>query len=96
MGTRDEYVQKMQAKLDEWNAEIDRLVVQSALAEAELKTKYSEEIETLRNKQIEARVKLEALQNASENAWEDMRAGMDMAWGAISEAVNSAVSRFKK
>ena len=70
--------------------------LQSALAEAELKTKYSEEIETLRNKQIEARVKLEALQNASENAWEDMRAGMDMAWGAISEAVNSAVSRFKK
>lgn len=95
MATREEYVRKLQAKLDEWNADIDRLAVKAALAEAELKTQYSEEIEMLRNKQIEARVKLEALQEASEGAWEDMRSGLDIAWDAISEAVSSAKSRFK-
>lgn len=96
MSTREEYVRKMQAKLDEWNAEIDHLAVKAALAEAELKTQYAEEIEALRNKQIEARVKLEALQNSSESAWKDMKSGIDMAWDAISEAVGSAVSRFNK
>ncbi len=95
MGTREEYVRKLQAKLDEWNAEIDRLAVKAALAEAELKTQYSSEIEMLRNKQIEARVKLEALQEASGGAWEDMRSGLDMAWDALSEAISSATSRFK-
>lgn len=95
MATREEYVRKLQAKLDEWNADIDRLAVKAALAEAELKTQYSDEIEMLRNKQIEARVKLEAMQEASENAWEDMRSGLDIAWDAISEAVSSAKSRFK-
>ncbi len=95
MATREEYVRKLQAKLDEWNADIDRLAVKAALAEAELKTQYSDEIEMLRNKQIEARVKLEAMQEASESAWEDMRSGLDIAWDAISEAVSSAKSRFK-
>ena len=95
MATREEYVRKLQAKLDEWNADIDRLAIKAALAEAELKTQYSDEIEMLRNKQIEARVKLEAMQEASESAWEDMRSGLDIAWDAISEAVSSAKSRFK-
>ena len=95
MGTREEYVRKMQAKLEHWNAEIDMLAVKAALAEAEFKTEYSEQIEMLRNKQIEARVKLESLQESSESAWKDMRSGVEMAWDAIGEAVSSAVSRFK-
>ena len=92
---REDYVRKMEAKLEQWNAEIDTLVVKAALAEAELKTEYSEQIEALRNKQIEARVKLEALRDASDEAWKDMRAGIEMAWDSVSEAVNSALSRFK-
>ncbi len=95
MTMREDYVRKMEAKLEQWNAEIDTLVVKAALAEAELKTEYSEQIEALRNKQIEARVKLEALRDASDEAWKDMRAGIEMAWDSVSEAVNSALSRFK-
>ena len=35
------------------------------------------------------------LEQASENAWEDMKLGIEMAVGDISEAINSATSRFK-
>lgn len=95
MTMREDYVRKMEAKLEQWNAEIDTLIVKAALAEAELKTEYNEQIEALRNKQIEARVKLEALRDASDEAWKDMRAGVEMAWDSVGEAINSALSRFK-
>lgn len=95
MTMREDYVRKMEAKLEQWNAEIDTLIVKAALAEAELKTEYNEQIEVLRNKQIEARVKLEALRDASDEAWKDMRAGVEMAWDSVGEAINSALSRFK-
>lgn len=95
MTMREDYVRKMEAKLEQWNAELDTLIVKAALAEAELKTEYNEQIEVLRNKQIEARVKLEALRDASDEAWKDMRAGVEMAWDSVGEAINSALSRFK-
>ena len=95
MTMREDYVRKMEAKLEQWNAEIDTLIVKAALAEAELKTEYNEQIEVLRNKQIEARVKLEALRDTSDEAWKDMRAGVEMAWDSVGEAINSALSRFK-
>ena len=95
MTMREDYVRKMEAKLEQWNAEIDTLIVKAALAEAELKTEYNEQIEALRNKQIEARVKLAALRDASDEAWKDMRAGVEMAWDSVGEAINSALSRFK-
>ena len=36
--TRDAYVQKVKAKLDEWNAEIDRLEAQARQKEADAQT----------------------------------------------------------
>lgn len=38
---RDAYVQKMKAKLDEWNSEIDRIEAKVDQAEAESKIEYS-------------------------------------------------------
>ena len=37
---RDAYVQKLKAKMDEWNAEIDKLAAKADQADAETKIKY--------------------------------------------------------
>lgn len=95
MSTKNEYVAKMHSKLDKWNAEIDKLVVKADAAKAEAGSEYRERIEELRAKRDEAKTKLESLQNAGEGAWEDLKAGVEMAWDAIGEAVDSAVARFK-
>ncbi len=95
MSSRDEYIHKMQVKLEEWNAEIDTLTAKAGEVTAEVKNEYNEQIESLKAKQIATRQKIEELQHAGESAWEDLKLGIDMAWTAMGEAIDSAKSRFK-
>ena len=73
MGSRDEYVRKLQAKLGEWNAEIDALVARAAQVKTGAESEYAEQIAALKAKQAAARVKLEELQHSGESAWEDLK-----------------------
>lgn len=95
MSKRSEYVEKMKTKLDEWNADIDKLEARAKIAEAELKTDYQEQIAVLKRQRDEAKVKLKTLESASDEAWEDIKTGVEMAWSSLNSAVNSALSRFK-
>jgi len=95
MTTKDEFVRKMHAKLDQWNAEIDTLKAKADSAEAEARAEYHKQLETLRSKRDDARHKLNELESSGENAWEDLKAGVELAWESVSEAVRSATSRFK-
>ena len=95
MSTKDEFVRKMHSKLDHWNADIDALSARAAAAEADARVEYQKQIEALRSKRDDARAKLRLLEDASENAWEDMKAGVELAWDVVSESVRSATARFK-
>jgi len=95
MSSKDEYIHRLQAKLEEWNAEIDKLTAKAGKVRADIKNEYSEQIETLRARQATARQKIEELQQAGEGAWEDLKSGIELAWTALGEAIDSARSRFK-
>lgn len=95
MSSKDEYVRKMQEKLAELNADIDKLAAKAGEVSGDLKSEYSEQIAALKVKQAAARLKIEEMQRSSEGAWQDLKAGIDLAWTAIGEAVDSAKSRFK-
>jgi hypothetical protein len=45
--------------------------------------------------QDEATKKLTKLKNASDEAWEDLKAGMESTRGSLGNAMKVAVSRFK-
>jgi uncharacterized coiled-coil DUF342 family protein len=95
MSSRDEYVRKMQAKLEELNADIDKLAARANAVSAELRSEYNEEMAALKAKQAVARQKMEEMQKSGESAWQDLKAGVDLAWTAIGESLDSAKSRFK-
>ena len=59
MTKRDEFVEKMKRRLDEWNAEINRLDEKVQEVKADLKEKYASQIEELRKKGDEIEKKLE-------------------------------------
>jgi len=96
MSTRDDYVRKMHSLLDKGNAEIDVLESKAEEAEAGARDEYRKQIAALRARQDEARAKLASLRDAGEGAWQDLQAGVEMAWEAIGEAIESARARFKK
>lgn len=89
------YEKKLQAQLDEWNAQIDVLKAKADSAEADVQLKYYKQIEELREQQAAAKVKLDELKNAGEDAWEDLKAGVESAWSSLSNSLKSATSRFK-
>ncbi|MGR9046719.1 MAG: hypothetical protein ACU83N_15640 [Gammaproteobacteria bacterium] len=95
MSTNDAYVQRMKAKMDEWNAKLNMLKAQAEGASADTKIKINEQIEKLESRRAEAKMKLKELQNAGEGAWQDLRKGVDEAWDSISNALDDAVKKFK-
>ena len=95
MNNRDEYIHKMQAKLEEWNVEIATLTTKAGEVTTDIKNEYSEQIESLKAKQANARQKIEELQHSGEGAWGDLKTGFELAWASMGEAIDSARSRFK-
>ena len=95
MSNRDLYVEKMKANLDSWNVSIAKLEAQAKLAEAGMKIKFNDQIETLEKQRAAAHEKLEELRTAGDGAWEDMRSGLESAWDTMDKAMKSAASRFR-
>jgi len=95
MSMKDAYEKKLQAQLDEWGAEIDKLKTKVDNAEADAQLEYYKQIEELRSMQESASNKLVELKEAGDDAWEDLKAGIDSAWDSLGNALKSAASRFK-
>jgi len=95
MSMKDAYEQKLQAQLDEWGAEINKLKAKADNAEADAQLEYYKQIEELRSMQESASNKLVELKEAGDDAWEDLKAGIDSAWDSLGNALKSAASRFK-
>lgn len=52
-------------------------------------------MDELRARRDEAKVHLKEIQQAGESAWEDLKAGAELAWESIAQAIESARTRFK-
>lgn len=95
MNSRDEYVLKLQAKLEEWNTEIDKLNARVGEATTDVLLDYYEQIESLKVMQSNAKLKIEELKQSRESAWEDLTSAMEKSWQTMEDALHSAFSRFK-
>ena len=94
MSTRDEYVAKMKAKLDEWNAQIDELEAKTRRAKAQAAQKHQERIAELKRKRDEAQEKLEEIQGAGEDAWESLKSGAEQVWENITTTLQESKDAF--
>jgi hypothetical protein len=92
---REVYVEKLKAKIDEWNTEIGKLEVKANQVKVDARAKYQKQVGELKKKQGEVEVKVRELKKAGDGAWQDMKVGVDVAWKALGESVKAAKSRFK-
>jgi uncharacterized coiled-coil DUF342 family protein len=94
MTDKSAYRQKLEAQLDEWGTEIDKLQAKAAEVGADARVELEKQVDELRKRQADAREKLEELNDAGEDAWEDVRGGVEKAWEKLGDAVDRAVDRF--
>lgn len=96
MTQRDEYVQKLKAQLDEWNAQVGRWEAKMREAQAGAQAEYQKQLEQVKSRREEAMYQLKLMQNASADAWVEMVRGADQAWKNMQEAFDRARSHFEK
>lgn len=95
MSNKDAYAKKIEAKLEQWSAELDGLKARAKEADADARIELNNEIDNLKVKKRAAEDKLQEFRSAGEDAWEDLKHGMEGALAALDKAVSSARSRFK-
>ena len=96
MMRREEYVEKLKAQLDEWNAEVTKWEAKASSARAELQAETTKRLEELRGRRDEALYQMRLLQNASADAWMDLMRGTEQAWKSLHDAYDRARTHFEK
>jgi uncharacterized coiled-coil DUF342 family protein len=96
MSGRDAFVNAMKARIDEWNADIDKIEAKAKQAAASAQSEYHEMLTELRKRRDEAVVKMKELQATNEEAWGDMRGGFEKAWTDLAGAFQSAMQRYRR
>jgi uncharacterized coiled-coil DUF342 family protein len=96
MSLRDSYVQKLKARIDELNAEIDRLASMIDKADAETRITYYKKLENLRERRKGVEDSIEELQKAGESAWEDLKQGLENSWEILKTSLTKAKSEFER
>lgn len=93
--SRDEYIAKMKAQLDEWNASISALEEKGHEIKEEARVKYEEHLVTLRERRAEGEKKLAEMQAATESTWEQVKLETDNVWEALKDSYQAFVAHFK-
>ena len=95
MSNRDQYLEQFKAKLDEWNAEIDKLEANARSAQADAKVRYDKQLTELRKMRDDAQKRFSEMQAASTEAWDAMLKGAENAWNVWADAFDEARSKFR-
>ncbi|MBC2734289.1 MAG: hypothetical protein HF981_08030 [Desulfobacteraceae bacterium] len=81
--------------LDKTDAEIDVLQAKADEASGDAKVAYQKEIENLKQKREVAANKLDELEDASADSWDDAKDGFTEAYKALYDAYKEALANFK-
>ncbi|GAB6140511.1 hypothetical protein JCM14076_12400 [Methylosoma difficile] len=95
MKTKNEYIESLAAELKEWSAQIDLLTAKTEESVGMVKLKYTQELNSVRAHQQAATIKLHELENASDDAWDQVKITADKIWDDLRTGLTSASAKFK-
>ncbi|MDF0601619.1 hypothetical protein P1J78_12815 [Psychromarinibacter sp. C21-152] len=91
---KDAYEKRARAQLEEWRAEIEKLKAQADKAEADARIHYQQKLEELKAHRDQMQAQLEQYQKSGQDAFWDMKKGLDKSWSEMESAMRQAWSRF--
>lgn len=99
MDDKKVYIQRLQDQLDAWKKQVDEFRVRSADMAVHSREEYQKQLDALEahgqavKKQMEAAQ--QTAQQASEQAWNDMKVKADQAWESLYDVTKKTLDRFK-
>jgi chromosome segregation ATPase len=94
MNKKDLYKQKLQAQLDEWQADVNKMKAQLGGASVGAKMEINQELNQLEANLAEGREKLEELSQATEDNWENLKDSLDETWEGIGNSFKNVFGKF--
>jgi len=94
MASRSDYQKKATEKLNAMKSEIKEFKAAAEKAKAEANRQINRDMVLLRQKQTALQGHLRALRQSGDEAWVDVKKGLDLAWKDMSVALKAAKKRF--
>lgn len=95
MSNKEAYEKKMEAQIEEWEAELSKLKAQSKQHSADAEIEYNNRMKELEAKKEKANAKLDDIKNASAESWEDMKDGMQDIANDFGNTLDDIKANFK-
>ena len=86
------YKQKLQAQLDTWKADIDKLKIKVSAAQTDAQIAMNKQIIALERRLEDAQAKLA---KANEAEWDSRKKVVESDWNTLKSAVSDVASNFK-
>ena len=94
MSMREAYKKRMEARILEWEAEIEELKAKAEDASGGIKEQYKGIIEDLTVKKDQAALKITEFKNYTGDAVDEVKKGFDSALGVLKESFEKAKAKF--
>lgn len=95
MSTKAAYQQKIEAEMELAQAKIETLRAQAKSALADERIKYEDEIAAIESGLETTKSKLKELGEASDDAWDHLKSGVESAWNSASHSIHAAYTKLK-
>lgn len=93
--SRNEFIEKIKSGLDDLDQRIEELKQRGDKLEGEAKKEYENRLHDLREKRRESQRKLDEVQAAGEEKWQQLKDEAEHAWKSLGNSFNYFKSHFK-
>lgn len=85
MATREEYIDKLEAQLKEWNSKIDALQAKADAESKELKQRFNKKNAELQEKRKALRGKLNKIKNSGDDTFDKVKEDAELLWRDVKD-----------
>ncbi|MZR61767.1 hypothetical protein [Alcanivorax sp. DP30] len=95
MSEKKDFIESVRQKLEDWDYQRDRLAARINDLSHEWKDDAEKRLEEFKVQRKELEGKLEVLESRSEDAWQDIKDGVELAWDGLKTGLLAARSEFE-
>jgi hypothetical protein len=96
MNNKDVFKARIISQLSKWKTAAQGLMSKIEMAEESAKVKLREQLDGLQDKRIKAEKMLEEVSATSQEAWENIRAGIEQGWADLSRTAKTTVRKVRE
>ncbi len=90
------HLEKLKNQLHEWNEALNRLEAETKKATADERFRYEKMIKALREKEAAVKETLGRILDVREDAWDEIKHGMESAWSSLKGSLKAAKTEFER